>query len=113
MMFSRVTLFEVDALRVNINKALEDFKRLIVPNMQQQAGYRGSYLMLTPEGKGLLMTLWETREDAEAGIYSGYYQEQLGKMVSLFRSPPGREQYQVVFEDLKDSAPASTQTRPS
>lgn len=99
-MFARVTLLEIDTLRISIDEALELFSDSIVPAMQQQAGYGGAYLLSTPEGRGLLMTLWESEEAANAGLASGYYDEQIGKFVAFYRSPPGREHYEVLFTDL-------------
>ena len=45
------------------------------------------------------MTLWETPEAAEAGVASGYYDEQIAKFVAFYRSPPGREHYEVSFAE--------------
>ena len=99
-MFARVTLFEVDTLRISLNAALERFKELIVPEARKQEGYEGLYVLLTPEGKGLILSLWAGEEAAVAGMTSGYYDEQVAKFVSLFRAPPGREQYEVVFAEV-------------
>ena len=98
-MFARVTLFEIDTLRIDLNDALEQFKKLIVPEARKQEGYEGMYVMRTPEGKGLIMSLWASEEAATAGLTSGYYDEQVAKFVTLFRSPPGREHYEVVIAE--------------
>ena len=99
-MFARITLFEIDTLRISVDAALERFKELIVPEMRKQEGYEGAYLMRTPEGKGLVMTLWSSKDAAAVGVTSGYYDEQLAKFVPLFRAPPGRDQYEVVFVEV-------------
>jgi heme-degrading monooxygenase HmoA len=98
-MFARVTLFEIDTLRINLDDALEQFKKLIVPEARKQEGYEGMYVMRTSEGKGLVMSLWASEEAATAGLTSGYYEEQLAKFVTLFRVPPGREHYEVVIAE--------------
>ena len=98
-MFARITLFEIDTLRINLDEALGMFKEMILPETQKQAGYKGMYVMRTPEGKGLVMTLWENEEAATAGLASGYYEEQVAKFVTLFRSPAGRESYEVVLAE--------------
>ncbi|MBC8282059.1 MAG: hypothetical protein H8E48_14865 [Chloroflexi bacterium] len=103
-MFARVTLFEIDTLRIGMDAALERFKEQILPIMEKQEGYQGSYVMDTPEGKGLLVTFWATEAAAQAGIESGYYDEQISKFVSFFRAPAGRENYEVVFEDSPSKA---------
>ena len=98
-MFARITLFEIDILRISLDAALERFKELIVPEMRKQKGYKGSYLMRTPEGKGLLMTLWASEETAAAGVESGYYDEQIAKFMTMFHTSPGREHYEVVLSE--------------
>ena len=58
------------------------------PQLREQPGYEGVYVLTTPEGKGLIMTFWETEEAAD-GRYRGFYAEQLERYVTLFSSPPG------------------------
>jgi heme-degrading monooxygenase HmoA len=99
-MFARVTQFEIDTLRISLDEALEQFKVLVVPEAQKLDGYEGMYVMRTPEGKGVIMSLWASEEAAQAGLTSGYYDEQVGKFVTFFRAPPGREHYEVVFCDV-------------
>ena len=98
-MFARVTLFEIDTLRISLDAALERFRELIVPEAQKREGYAGLYVLRTPEGKGLIMSLWTSKEAALAGVESGYYDEQVSKFVSVFRAPPGRDHYEVVFTE--------------
>ncbi len=98
-MFARVTLFEIDMLRVSLDDALDQFKALIVPEARKLEGYEGMYVMRTPEGKGLIMSLWASEEAATAGVTSGYYDEQVAKFMALFRAPAGRENYEVVFAE--------------
>ena len=98
-MFARVTLFEIDTLRISLDDALELFKELVVPEVRKQEGYEGLYVLRTLEGKGLIMSLWTSEEAAVAGVESGYYDEQLAKFVTFYRVPPGREQYEVVFAE--------------
>ncbi len=98
-MFARVTLFEIDTLRISLDDALEQFKELIVPEARKQEGYEGMYVMRTPEGKGVIMSLWASEKAAAAGVTSGYYDEQVAKLVAMFRAPPGREHYEVVFAE--------------
>lgn len=98
-MFARVTLFEIDTLRISLDDALEQFKQLIVPEARKQEGYEGMYVLTTPEGKGLIMSLWASEEVATSGVTSGYYEEQVSKFVAVFRAPAGREGYEVVFTE--------------
>ena len=101
-MFARVTLFEIDTLRISSNEALKQFKERIVPAAQKQEGYQGLYVLGTPEGKGLIMSLWRSEDAAIAGVESGYYGEQVAKFISIFRAPPGRDHYEVLFADPPD-----------
>ena len=99
-MVARVTLFEMDLTNVEVEQALERYKALVLPDLRVQPGYEGVYVMLNPQGKGLLMTLWDTEAAADAGIKSGYYDRQVAKLITLFKEPPGREHYQVVYSEL-------------
>ena len=105
-MFARVTLFEIDTLRMSLDNALEQFKELIVPEARKQEGYQGMYVMRTSEGKGLIMSLWASEEAAVTGVTSGYYDEQVAKFMTVFRTPPGREHYEVIFTDAPGMARA-------
>jgi heme-degrading monooxygenase HmoA len=104
-MFARVTQFDIDTVRISMAEATARFAADVAPEMRKQPGYRGAYVLHTPEGRGLLVTLWETEADAAAGIASGYYAEQLGKFVTLYRSPPGREHYEVAFAEVAAGQP--------
>jgi heme-degrading monooxygenase HmoA len=99
-MFARITLFEIDTVRISLDEVLERFKELIVPEVRKQEGYQGMYVMRTPEGKGVIMSLWASEEAAVAGVTSGYYDEQVAKFVAVFRAPPGREHYEVVIAEV-------------
>jgi hypothetical protein len=105
-MHARATLFEIDTLRIGLDEALERFKELILPALRDQPGYKGVYAMHTPEGRGMLLSLWETEEQARAGIESGYYEDQVSKFIMFTRQPPGRESYEVVFSEAPVGDPA-------
>ena len=105
-MFARITLFEIDTLRIGLDDALERFKELVVPEVRKQEGYEGMYVLRTPEGKGLIMSLWTSEEAAVAGVESGYYAEQIAKFVAMFRAPAGRDHYEVVMSEAPGAARA-------
>lgn len=100
-MIARVTLAEIDALRMSVDGAVDLFRDSVVPALREQEGYEGVYVLLSDEGKVLALTFWESEEAAEAGIAGSrsFYAEQVGKFVTLYRSPPGREMYDVVLAD--------------
>ena len=97
-MYSRVTLLEIDTVRVDLDSAVELFREQVLPRLREQGGYEGVYVLTTPEGKALIMSLWETEEDA-AGDHGRFYDQQLEEYMTLFREPPGRERYEVAVAD--------------
>lgn len=97
-MYSRVTLLEIDTVRVDLGSALELFRERVLPQLREQDGYEGVYVLTTPDGKALIMSLWDT-EEAAAGDHGRFYDEQLDQYMTLFREPPGRERYEVSFAD--------------
>lgn len=105
-MVARVTLAELDVVRMRRENAIELFKESVVPALREQDGYQGVYVLLSPEGKVLAITFWESEEAAEAGIAGGrsFYAQQIEKFVTLYRSPPGREHYEVVLADAPAGA---------
>ncbi len=98
-MFARVTVLEIDTVRISVDAILERFKGLVLPVLKKQPGYRGIYALVTPEGKGMLMSLWESEEAARAGIEGGFYDEQMAQFITLVRQPPGRDHYEVVYAE--------------
>jgi heme-degrading monooxygenase HmoA len=80
--------------------ALKMYEVQVMPELKEQPGYRGALVLTTPEGKGVLVTFWETRENAEAGGDTGFYPATLERYMTLFRSPPGRERYEVALAEL-------------
>lgn len=105
-MFARTTLFEVDLLRTTLSEAERLFREDALPAIRGQAGYEGAFLMLSPEGKGMVLTIWDNAEAAQAGVKSGYYEELVARFVTFMRQPPGREQYEVVYSDALTFSPA-------
>jgi heme-degrading monooxygenase HmoA len=103
-MVARVTLAEVDAVRTSMDAALDLFRTSVVPALQQQQGYEGCYVLTTPDGKALVMTFWSDETAADAGLESGYYAEQVRKFGTFFRSPPGRETYEVGIAEVPQTS---------
>ena len=100
-MIARVTLAEIDAVRMGVDDAVTVFRESVVPALREQDGYEGVYVLLSDEGKVLALTFWESEEAADAGIAGSrsFYAEQIAKFVTLYRAPPGREMYNVVLAD--------------
>jgi hypothetical protein len=107
-MYARLTLLEIDTVRIGMKAALAKFEAEIAPRLQQQPGYRGVYVLTTPDGKGALMSLWETEEQAAVEGGGAFYAGALGKFATLFRAAPGRERYEVAFVDVPTSVAGVT-----
>jgi heme-degrading monooxygenase HmoA len=105
-MVARATLAEIDTVRMSMDGAVELFRESVLPALHEQDGFEGVYVLLSPAGKALVLTFWASEETAEAGISGGrsFYAEQIAKFVTIYRSPPGREAYDVVLAE----APAVT-----
>jgi hypothetical protein len=97
-MYSRVTLLEIDTLRVEIDDVLGRFEAEILPRLRELPGFDGITVMVTPEGKGMVVSFWENEEAvaASAGMAAAAVEE----FVTVYRSPPGRELYRVAYAEL-------------
>jgi heme-degrading monooxygenase HmoA len=100
-MIARATSAEIDPVRMSIDVAVDLFRESVLSALREQEGFEGVYVLLSPTGKVLVVTFWESEEAAEAGLAGGrsFYAEQLEKFVTIYRSPPGRELYDVVLAE--------------
>jgi hypothetical protein len=98
-MFARVTQLEIDTLRTSVDESVALFEAEVLPVLRTQPAYRGVYVLATPTGSGILISLWDTAEAAQADADSGFYAEELSKYVTIFKAPPGRERYEVRLAD--------------
>jgi heme-degrading monooxygenase HmoA len=96
--YTRVTQLEIDVLRADVGEVVRMFEERVVPDLKELPGYEGVLALATPEGKGIIVSFWETAEaaDASAAFAAGALEE----FVTLFSAPPGREHYEVVYGDL-------------
>ena len=97
-MYSRVTLLEIDTMRVGMGDAVALFHEQVLPHLTELEGYEGVVVLTTPEGKGMLVSFWATEEAAAAS--SEFAGGELERFMTMFRSPPGREHYEVAFADM-------------
>jgi heme-degrading monooxygenase HmoA len=97
-MYSRVTLLEIDTLRADVDDVVRDFETRILPGIREQPGYEGVAVLVTPEGKGMVVSFWDSEEavEASAGVAASAVEE----FVTIYRAPPGREHYRVAYADL-------------
>ena len=100
-MVARVTVAEIDPVRQDPRQAVAQFEDALVPALHEQEGYEGCDVLLSDEGKVLVVTFWSNEEAARATRESGFYQAQVDKLADfvVYRSDPGREAYDVVVSD--------------
>ena len=105
-MVARVTVAEIDPVRQNPRRAIERIESELIPALHEQDGYEGCYVLLSEEGKVLVISLWSSEETAHASRVSGFYQSQIEKLsdVVFFRASPGREAYDVVVAEAPATA---------
>ena len=69
----------------------------VAATIQQSKGFKGAYLVGDREtGKGLTITLWESKEDADA-MNAGLPQT-LALFDGLFAAQPSLETYEVLLQ---------------
>jgi hypothetical protein len=93
-------------MRMSTESALHMYRTEILPSVQDQPGYRGVLVLSTPEGRGAVLTFWDSADHAEASAPTGFYTQLLEQLMTIFKSPPGRERYEVAFADLPAVAPS-------
>lgn len=97
-MYARVTLLEIDVVRADMDAVLARYRDEVLPQLQAQPGYEGIFVLANPEGAGLVMTLWSDEDALQATtpIAAGA----ADRFTTIFRSPPGRESYEVRLADV-------------
>jgi heme-degrading monooxygenase HmoA len=75
-----------------VEEAARIYQDSVVPELRQMRGFEGGYVLTNAEtGKGYIIGLWESREDAEAFESSSAFQEQAAKFEDVLERPPSRE----------------------
>ncbi len=98
-MHARVTQLEIDTTRIDLDEAVEQFREEVLPGLRNEEAYEGTFVLANPDGKALLLTFWGTEDAAEAQATTGFYADQLARFAAIFRSPPGRDRYEVKLTD--------------
>jgi quinol monooxygenase YgiN len=91
--FARVTFTQVKEDKVD--EAIKVTKESVLTTAKSQKGFKSAILLTQPAGKAIMISMWESEEDAVANERSGYYQEQLAKFKGMFTAPPVHEGYKV------------------
>jgi len=109
-MVVRATKAEIDVVRTNPTDAIALFRESVLPALHEEEGYEGCYVLLSEEGKMLVLSFWESDEAARATRLSGFYREQIEKFSDLvvFRQEAGREAYDVVLAETPREAIVET-----
>ena len=93
-MYARVSKVEVQPGRMDELVSLS--RDSVLPAARRQQGFRGGLWLTDPDtNRAMIVTLWESREDMEAGEQSGYYREQIGKFGGMLAGDVVREAYEV------------------
>ena len=98
-MFVRLLRIQTNIDR--IDEASKLFEESVIPLCKDKKGYKGAYFLADRKtGNSIPITIWESEEDMLATERSLFFQEQLVKFSSFFKTSPIRETYEVVFQDL-------------
>ena len=77
--------------------AVSIWRDKVAPAIKQAKGFKGAYLMGDRgTGKGLTITLWETKEDADA--MNASLSQTLALFDGLFAAQPSLETYEVLLQ---------------
>jgi hypothetical protein len=105
-MHGRVTQFEIDVVVAPVARAVARFEENVLPELRRQPGYAGVLVLANEEGRGELISLWDSEEAANQALATGFYDEQVQKFVTFYRQPPGREQFEVRLLEIPATTPA-------
>jgi len=99
-MYARVTLLEIDTMRADVAEAAALFEAEVIPQLRELEGFLGAVVLAAPEGKGMVITVWETEDAVTAS--AGLAARQVERFVTLYAAPPGREYYEVLYADMPE-----------
>jgi len=96
-MFARVTRVQGSPHRND--DAVRHARETVIPQVGLLRGYKGMYYLLDPDsGKGMLMTLWETREDLDAAAGAAEQWGTDAANTAGASSKPEIDAYEVVLQ---------------
>ena len=94
-MYARV--FTSQLVSGKTDDAVSVWRDKVAPTIKQAKGFKGAYLVGDRgTGKGLTITLWETKEDADA--MNALLSQNLALFEGLFVAQPSLETYEVLFQ---------------
>ncbi len=96
-MYARVTF--ASAQPGNIDEMARVFRESILPAAKKQKGFKGLLHMGDRKtGKGMAIVMWDTEADMTAGETSGFYREQVAKVMPLIVGTTTMEHYEVTVQ---------------
>ena len=94
-MYARV--FSSQLVSGKTEDAVSVWRDKVAPTLKQAKGFKGAYLVGDRgTGKGLTLTLWETKEDADA--MNASLAQNLALFDGLFAAQPSLETYEVLLQ---------------
>ena len=94
-MYARV--FTSQLVSDKTEEAVSLWRDKVAPGAKQAKGFKGAYLVGDrATGKGLTITLWETKEDADA--MNASLAQNLALFEGLFVAQPSLETYEVLLQ---------------
>src|SRR5215212_5798712 len=77
-------------------EATQIYKDSVAPELRQMRGFQAGYVLTNAEtGKGYIIGLWDTQEDAQSFEGSGAFRKQAAKFEDILDEPPSREVFEV------------------
>ena len=93
-MYARVTQDPIQPGK--LGQAIKVERDSILRAATVEKGFKGLYFLTNRKaGKGMTISLWDTEADMITAEKSGYYGEQLAKLLPLLSGPPIKEYYEV------------------
>jgi len=72
------------------------FRSAVLPLIREREGFQNAYVLVDRDAnRGIAVALYDTKEQVDALLSSGFFQEQVAKFEGVFASPPEREVYEI------------------
>ena len=78
------------------DQMVETFKSAVFPLIREREGFQNAYVLVDRDAnRGIAIAIYDTEEQVDALLSSGFFQEQVAKFEGVFASPPEREVYEI------------------
>ena len=92
-----VRVINTQAVANRVDDAVSTWRDKVAPTLKQAKGFKGAYLTGDREsGKAVTITMWETREDADA--MNATLPQIMALFEGMFAGPPTVETYEVLLQ---------------